>query len=112
MFMGVQCNFIITWYEEDGPYAEVLIYNFLKYGTATSAIAAGGTRNWGPGDLQTEVICMKDWFEDECQRFIAFLKTITWEYPDTVQLYWQPATFENHIPFRYQKLYFSLATDL
>lgn len=103
--MGVQCNIILTYYTERHHEIEKIIDHLGVPKDADTEINPIGDRGWGPADMQSQVICMKDWYEAECQAFIVFLSTIAWDSPDTVQVYYCPASDENHQSFRYVKLF-------
>jgi hypothetical protein len=98
--MGIQCNIILT-YTTDGDDTEIVEVKKHLNTSGESTINAIGNRAWGPadGEMSTHVICMKNWYEEECEDFIKFLKTIKWKYPDTVQVYYSPASSSSFEPF-------------
>jgi hypothetical protein len=107
--MGVQCSIILT-YNSGRNQDEIdkQIRHFIGMPEdERSHIEAMGDRNWGPTDLNTEVICMRDWFEAECQIFFLFLKSLEWENKETVQIYYCPASYhsDGYELFRYVKLF-------
>jgi|SRR6185503_3422849 len=105
--MGVNCNIIITWASDVSVHFDPSekIKEYLKISSQhSSSIEPIGNRAWEPEDTDCEIVCMKDWFEEECQKFFEFLGTLPWNfYRDTVQIYYRPADFRNN-PFIYRNL--------
>jgi hypothetical protein len=103
--MGVQCNIILTYYTESKwDYIREKINGYLGSDYIKEndwpIESPAGDRAWGPTDLQTHVICMKNWEESECFAFFVFLKTMEWDFPETVQIYYAPASFKNYELFK------------
>lgn len=102
--MGVQCNIMLSYYTE--KYTEIdEIRKYLGLRTSVdkynreldeTEISPIGNRAFGAASMQVEIICMKDWYYPQCREFILFLKTVDWQFPGTVQVYFNPATFDNY----------------
>ncbi len=93
--MGVNCNIIITFDSNDiegQQYLRLAINKHLEIPhDHETKIFPIGNRAWEPTDLDTIVICMKDWYEEECQAFFNFLRTLQWPAPKSVQIYYREA---------------------
>lgn len=103
--MGKNCNIIITYYTENfteqNEISKILGVEEINYFDNNSEIKSAGNRAWSPCDMQTHVICMKDWGTKECKDFIKKLRNqVNWQFLKTVQIYYLPATYDNHGKFK------------
>jgi hypothetical protein len=109
--MGLQCSIIITYisdnYTEAGQIASILNVPNLE-----SSVDAAGDRGWEPNNSLFHTISMKSWGFNECQHFFNQLRQyVKWDYPHSVQLYWQPSDHRHYVSFNYEPLFPDIFRD-
>lgn len=97
--MGINCNIIITYDSDTDENVRLSINQYLNIppGVETQIVPVGN-RAWDPTDLQTIVVCMKSWHEEECQQFFTFLRTLPFKNRKSVQIYYAEAA-SRVVPF-------------
>jgi hypothetical protein len=104
--MGINCNIIITFensYGDDSQRLAINQYLGMPDANRTFIHPIGG-RAWEPTDLDTIVVCVKSWHEEECQEFFKFLRSLHWPEQTSVQIYYAAASLYP-VEFTYFKLF-------
>jgi len=103
--MGMQCNIILSYHTHlDIDNENFIIDKIRGFGVPMQGlkIQNEGNRAFEP---TMHVICMKNWHEEECDNFFNFLRTIEWDFPESVQIYYTPAHDDDWKAFKYFPLF-------